>query len=203
MPCLRHIAVYTHEYFSHFQYLLATDEPSRLQYAAELGFCPFHTWQLFEVMSPDGASIGFVPLTEEVSLRLKKISKNFGDEKEIDRLLNDVKSCRVCRMVKEEEAIDISQLAASIIDDEGKNQYYNSQGVCLHHLKMFLDVVTSAEAHQTLLEKAFQQFEEDAEDMKFYIKKEALRRALHNKNEESAYKRAIIRIYSHKRVGIP
>jgi len=202
-PVCRHITVYTHDYLAQFQYLLATEEQVRQQFAAEMGFCPFHTWQLFEVTSPLGASVGFAPLAEETSVRLHKIHKNMRYKKELNQLMNDVKNCRVCKMVMEEEEDYIRKLATNISNEELLSKYFDSQGVCLHHLSFFLDVVSSENACQVLFEKAFLQFEDDAEDMRSYaLKQEALRRTLHNSNEESAYKRAIDRIYSHKKVGL-
>jgi hypothetical protein len=47
-------------------------------------------------------------------------------------------------------------------------------------------------------------FDEDAEDMKSYaMKREALRRKLQNRDEEDAYRRAIIRIVGGRNVCIP
>jgi hypothetical protein len=78
---------------------------------------------------------------------------------------------------------------------DGRNQYYHSQGVCLRHLGMLLDVVAATEDRELLLSHSIQCFETDVEDMRSYaLKQEAIRRALQNTNERDAYRRAIIRV---------
>jgi hypothetical protein len=69
---------------------------------------------------------------------------------------------------------------------------------------MLVDAASTVESHEFLLSHAAQRFEEDAEDMRSYaMKREALRQALQNRNEEDAYRRAIIRIVGGRSVCIP
>jgi len=68
---------------------------------------------------------------------------------------------------------------------------------------MLLDA-SAVDCHEFLLSHAAQRFEEDAEDMRSYaMKHEALRRTLQNRNEEDAYRRAIIRIAGGRSVCMP
>jgi len=69
---------------------------------------------------------------------------------------------------------------------------------------MLADAVSSVGSSEFLLSHAAQRLEEDAEDMRSYaLKHEALRRALQNRNEEDAYRRAIMRIVGSWRVCMP
>jgi hypothetical protein len=98
----------------------------------------------------------------------------------------------------------VRQLALLINEPGGLDQYRHSQGACLRHLGMLLDAAVSAESRAFLLSHAIQSFEQDAEDMRSYaMKRDALRRALQHRNEEDAYRRAIIRIVGDRRVCMP
>jgi hypothetical protein len=98
----------------------------------------------------------------------------------------------------------IYQLALVISEATGRSQYRHSQGVCLRHLSMLLDVISTAGSREFLLSHAAQRFEEDAEDMQsFAMKHEAIRRALQNRNEEEAYRRTVIRIVGDRNVCVP
>jgi hypothetical protein len=86
----------------------------------------------------------------------------------------------------------------------GRSQYRRSQGVCLRHLGMLVNASSTAGSREFLLSHAAQRFEEDAEDMRSYaMKHEALRRALENRNEEDAYRRAVLRIVGGRSVCVP
>lgn len=86
----------------------------------------------------------------------------------------------------------------------GRSQYHRSQGVCLRHLGLLMDAVSTAGSREFLLSHAAQRFEEDAEDMRsFAMKREALRRALENSNEEDAYRRTVIRMVGGRNVCMP
>jgi hypothetical protein len=85
----------------------------------------------------------------------------------------------------------------------GQKQYYYSQGVCLHHLSMLINI-TSNELAGFLLSHAAHRFAETAEDMQNYtLKHEAIRRALQNKNEKTAYKRLITHLMGNEKLYLP
>ena len=57
-PACYHIWKNVFEFFSHWIYVLANDEKIQSENADALGLCPFHTWQLVAIGSPQGISKG-------------------------------------------------------------------------------------------------------------------------------------------------
>lgn len=203
-PVCQHIATQTWNFFARWQHRLTIDTQAQAEFAAEHGFCPLHTWQLLAVSSPHGASIGYALLADEVARSLKKNIAALSGQAIKRRLVRDSRNCRVCDWIRRVEAEYIRQLAAFVAESAGRSQYRNSQGVCLRHLGMLLDTVTTTETREILLSHAAQCFEEDAEDMRsFAMKQDAIRRALQNSNEADAYRRAIIRIVGDRDLCVP
>ena len=201
-PVCRHIIRQASDFFAHWQYKISSDEEARNEFATELGFCPVHTWQLFAMSSPQGASVGFARLTEHIARRLKEYKKLPG--KPIKELIHDSASCRVCKMLPGIEEQYLTQLSGLLNKTDGLNQYHHSQGVCLRHLAMLLDITATEEIREFLISHAILRFVEDAEDMRsFALKGDALRRALQNRNEQDAYKRAIIRMVGSRNLYMP
>ena len=66
-PVCEHLASAAFGFLSKWQSTLYADEQTQRDFAAELGFCPLHTWQLEAISSPVGASVGHARLVEEVS----------------------------------------------------------------------------------------------------------------------------------------
>lgn len=202
-PVCQHIAQYAWDFFAQWQYQIGTEERAQAEFAAEMGFCPLHTWQLLAVSSPHGASVGYARLVEQIGrgLRANATMPATGDA--VRRLVRDSRNCRVCGLLRQTEREYIERLAAMIGEAPGRSQYRRSQGVCLRHLGMLLDA-SAVDCQEFLLSHAAQRFEEDAEDMRSYaMKHEALRRALQNRNEEDAYRRAVIRIVGGGSVCMP
>jgi GTPase SAR1 family protein len=203
-PVCRHITEHASDFFTHWQYLIATEERAQAEFATELGFCPLHTWQLLAISSPHGASIGFAQLADQIARRLKENTAVSGGGETVRRLVRDSQNCRVCGLLRRAEGKYIRRLAAMINQAPGLSQYRRSQGVCLRHLGMLLDAVSTAGSQELLLSHAAQRFEEDAEDMRsFAMKHEALRRNLLNRNEDDAYRRAVIRFVGGKSICMP
>jgi GTPase SAR1 family protein len=203
-PVCQHIAEYASNFFAHWQYQISIEERAQAEFAAELGFCPLHTWQLLALSSPHGASVGYARLVEQIARRLREntIAHARGDA--VQRLVRNSQNCRICGLLQVAEEEYIRRLAEIIGEASGRNKYRRSQGVCLRHLGMLVNATSQAGNHEFLLLHAAQRFEEDAEDMRSYaMKHEAIRRALQNRNEKDAYLRAIIRIVGGQSVCIP
>jgi ribosome biogenesis GTPase A len=203
-PVCRHIAKGLSDFYSHWQYAIGSEESSQAEFAAELGFCPLHTWQLLAMCSPQGASIGFTRLTEQIARQIgidavKSLSGNA-----VRQLVRSSRNCRVCGFIQDSEKEYVNKLAGLLEGSDFRNQYRHSQGVCLRHLGMLLDAVKEEDIRTFLLSHTAQCFEEDAEDMRsFALKHESRRRALENRNEEDAYRRAIIRIVGERSLCVP
>jgi GTP-binding protein EngB required for normal cell division len=203
-PVCRHIAKQAFKFFAQWQYQLASEEHAQAQFARELGFCPLHTWQLLAISSPYGASVGYARLAEEISRRINENNTAFGGGDRIKRLVHNSGNCRACKLLREAEKEYIMQLGEMINGDTGRDAYRHSQGACLWHLGMLLDDTSSVDSHRFLLSCSARLFEQDMEDMRTYaMKRDALRRALQNRNEEDAYRRAIIRIVGDRSVCMP
>ncbi len=203
-PVCQHIAKQAFDFFAHWQYQLVTDERAQAEFAAELGFCPLHTWQLLAISSPYGASVGYARLAEQVAYRMREDNKKYPGGDTVRRLVHDSRNCRVCKLLRQAEEAYIRQLVAMISEGAGLREYRRSQGACLLHLGMLMDNTSSAESRNFLLSHAVQHFEQDAEDMRSYaMKHDALRRALENVNEKDAYRRTIIRIVGDRSLCMP
>ena len=120
------------------------------------------------------------------------------------RLVRDSRNCRICGLLRQSEGEYIRLFAAMIEVSDGRRQYARSQGVCLRHLGMLMNAASAPGTCEFLLAQAAERFGEDVEDMRSYaLKHEALRRALQNRNEEDAYRRAVARIVGGRSVCMP
>jgi hypothetical protein len=200
-PVCRHLAKYSYDFFSHWQYELGTKEQAQEEFAEEQGFCPLHTWQLLAVSSPHGASVGFARLTERVSQLLRAED---GVKNTLHLLTEGSGECRVCRKIELAESEYVRKLAGFIIEKDGREKYIRSQGVCLKHLEKLLKAIESEHIRKMLVSHASQRFDEDAEDMRaFALKSDALRRALQNRDEKDAHVRAIARLVGSRALAVP
>lgn len=203
-PVCQHIAHQAFDFFAHLQYQLSTDEKVQNDFAAELGFCPLHLWQLLAISSPQGASVGFARLAEKISHLLKQNKNNFLNGDWVNGLIQNYTTCRVCILLKKAGEDYIQKLHEALNESSGRNQYEHSQGVCLRHLSMLMKAASGKEIREFLLSHSAKLFEQDAEDMRSYVLKvDALRRGLQNRNEEDAYRRSVIRMAGDKRVCMP
>ena len=203
-PVCDHMEEYARDFFAQWQYKISINEETQAEFASELGFCPFHTWQLLALSSPQGASVGFARLAELVAKHLRECVAVPEQVDMVRQLVHDSSNCHVCELLRKVEAEYIKQLAVLIGDIAGRRQYQRSQGVCLKHLGMLLEITSAKEIRDFLLAHAAKRFEEDAEDMQSYaLKHEAIRRTLQNSNEEDAYMRAIIRMVGERNAWMP
>jgi len=191
------------DFFVHWQYALSSDETAQNAFAAEGGFCPLHAWQLVALSSPHGISTGWPRLVEHLASQVSRAAHLPAT----GRVLPNVprgRDCRACRLLREAEKTYIPRLADFVQSGEGRRAYARSQGVCLRHLALLVEATGSEDAVQFLLAEAARHFEEAAEDMQdFATKWEALRRTLHNRDEEDAYLRAVVHLVGEKRVCAP
>ena len=165
---------------------------------------PSHTWQLLAMCSPHGASVGVSRLTERIARKISVDSVKSASGDAVRELVRSSQNCRVCGLVRDWEQDSVHELADLLIKDDFRSQYYGSQGVCLRHLAMLLDAVGSDDIRSFLLTVASERFEEDSEDMRsFALKQESRRRALENRNEEDAYRRAVIRMVGERSLCVP
>jgi predicted GTPase len=197
-PVCDHLYRVVFDFFAQWQYAISTDEKAQNEFAAELGFCPLHTWQLNMLSSPVGASVGYAKLVQRVAQLLA------DPQQPVSELVRDSKNCRVCRLMREAETTHTQELAGFLAEPAGRKTYARSQGACLRHLALISSAAEDKEVARFLLSEAAHHFEEAGEDMQaFAMKTDALRRHLRNQDEEDAYLRAITHLVGNRSVCVP
>jgi hypothetical protein len=197
-PVCNHVIKIARDFFAQWQYAISSSENTRAGFAEELGFCPVHSWQLHEMSSPLGESTGLQDFVQRISRMLAQMNGQPNASAAVKAMMRNTDTCRVCGMLRETEAMYLTQLAAFIVDLSGKKNYNSSPGVCLRHLSHLL-AVTSEDDGRFLLSVASRQFHELAKQMRSYVKKrDAVRRDLIGADEEDAYLRALIHLVGAK-----
>jgi len=182
------------EFFAKWQYALSSEESAQATFAASGGFCPRHTWQLVAMASPQGLSVGLPMLMDCLSRDLSNLAVlATADPAVAPPSLLD--RCAACQFLSSQEQVTVSHLADIIGTESGLASYRESQGVCLPHLRRLLETVDGESLRSELLALGARRCGEWAEDMQNYaMKRDAIRRALLNRDEEDAYYRAIIHL---------
>lgn len=203
-PVCKYMTDHATNLLIHWQYEIATDQGARNVFASEHGFCPLHTWQLMAVTSPQGASLGFPVLADQLALELLTKGHENRERMWIANLVPDHGSCRICESLRTAEKNYLNALAEYIGDERGLQDYLNSQGVCLRHLGRLAELVPFADTVERLTRHAAEYLQGNSEDMRNYsLKRDALRRSLLNASEEDAYMRAIVHIFGDRMVCMP
>jgi predicted GTPase len=192
------------DFFSRWQYALSSDEKAQAEFAAELGVCPLHAWQLEAISSPVGSSLAYPKLAERVRQLLTQAASAPDCTRAVRQLLRNSRHCRVCYLLREAEKSYTTRLAEFLTSiPQGCDVYRRSQGACLRHLTLLVATVNDDIA-RVLLAHAAHWFENIAEDMQaFAMKTDALRRGLRNLDEEDAYMRMITHLVGGKAVTAP
>ena len=193
-PVCNHMEEVIFDFLAKWQYALTYDENAQEEYAAELGFCPTHTWQLATIATPRGLSRGYPRLLEHIAEELAKLNgiiTNLPDG--IAALLKESESCRVCRLLQDTEETYMRRLAALLEKEDARVAYARSHGVCLRHLSLLVSFLTSREIARFLLAEKVKNLRDTAAGMQRYVlKHEALERELINRDEQYAYLRALV-----------
>jgi hypothetical protein len=191
------------DFYAQWQYALSSDEAAQAAFAAESGFCPLHTWQLFALSSPQGISQGYPKLVERLALEMAQLAGVPALPPRLPRV-PDSGNCRVCGLLRAAEKAYLQRLAGFVQTAEGRQAYAKSQGVCLRHLGLLVEAVASEDTGRLLLAAASRHFAKMADDMRsFAVKRKALRRTLLNGDEEDAYVRAVTHVVGERRVCAP
>jgi GTP-binding protein EngB required for normal cell division len=192
-------------FFAKWQYLLATDTTAQHAFAALRGLCPIHTWQFQEMASPQGISIGYVPLIEAMAVELSHLCEHGAEHAAVPLavLLADDTTCPACRLVRETAVEQIEQLLANLVTVEDREVYASSTGLCLPHLQATLAHVEYSDdgsiersvIAEFLLREQVLRLENLAEDLHSYsLKRDALRRGLLHQEEEYAWRHALVQL---------
>jgi hypothetical protein len=193
-----HIVKAARDFFAHWQYALASDEKAQAGFAGELGFCPVHMWQLHDVSSTWGESIGFPRLFEHISELLDR-----AEPCPIHDIIRTKNSCRVCEMVREAEAGYVIRLRNFLLDANGRHSYSRSNGVCLRHVGQLLSLSPEdvASLVRNTASRAFRRLA--AQMLGYAAKRAATRRDLITREEDQASLRAIAHLAGAKDHSAP
>jgi GTP-binding protein EngB required for normal cell division len=194
-------------FFAKWQYQLATNEAAQRAFAADGGFCPLHTWQLAEISSPHGLSLGFPVLLETLTTELSALAAEPNElgQNAVPTWRNRARSnCRACQILSRTEMEYTRTVAATLALAGGREAYAQGQGVCLHHLDRLAASAEGAENRRFLFSEAARHCDELVEDMQsFATKRDATRRYLTNRDEDDAYLRAITVVSGTKNLCFP
>ena len=202
-PVCSHLNKKVFDFFSQWIQPFSSDEKVQENYAAELGFCPFHTWQLAGIASPRGIARGYPKLLKRFSGKLGELAGTLANLPDrVFALIKDSEDCRICSLLRDTEAAYIQRLSLFLREAEGRRAYAESQGVCLRHLGLLIEGVSSGDIVHFLLSKAAGDFDQIAQDLQNYVLKcDSLRRDLISRDEKDAYLRAIIHIVGGRNVA--
>ncbi len=199
-PVCNHLVQTTFDYFSQWINSFSNNKEVQEKFADELGFCPFHTWQLASLASSLGIASGFPKLLKRFSDELSELVRtltNLPDK--VFGLIKDSEGCRVCSLWRDTEAAYIQRLSLFLQESPGRKAYADSQGVCLRHLGLLMETLPSPDCSQFLLPEAARHFDQIVQDLQNYTKKHnALRRDLISQDEKDAYLRALNHIAGHR-----
>jgi hypothetical protein len=204
-PVCNHMEEVIFDFLTTWQCALTNDKNVQKEYAAELGFCPAHTWQLATVSSVRGISRGCSKLLEHLAEELTKlIDSSENATKKIAEFIKDPESCRACRLLRDTEETYTRHLAAFLEQEEGRIAYADSHGVCLRHLSSLVSFLTFREVIDGLLFETARHLKDTAENMRRYVlKHEARERHLLNRDERYAYLRALVNLAGARNVCAP
>jgi hypothetical protein len=192
------------DFFSQWVSAFVNNEEVKDEYAAALGFCPFHTWQLESTISARGISAGYQKLLKRLSRELSELagsSRNLAED--VEKLAKN-NNCSICALMRDAEIAYVEQLVNFLRKKEGQESYARSQGVCLRHLALLLASPTERKTTWLLLTQAALRLNEAAEDMKNYVlKRDLLERHLLTKDEKDAFFRALTHIAGSKWLCAP
>jgi len=204
-PLCARLADTAFNFYAQWQHALVADEAAQDQFAAEMGFCPLHTWQFLSVSSPQGSSAGYAKLAERCARQLSELAA--APDAAAGNLAHRApgrEQCAVCRTLRAVEENAVHGLAAFLAAPGGLRTYRDSQGVCVRHLGLLVGDIQRNDVVRQILQHASTRFEEAAEDMQNYaMKHDGIRRWLQNRNEKDAYLRAVIHLVGEKAVCAP
>lgn len=190
------------DFLAQWQFALSSEGAAQAAFAAGLGFCPLHTWQLVAVSSPQGFSMGYPVLVDHIGAQLAESATS--DDAPMPAVTAGAVQCRACEEMRAIESKTIAEVAALVEDEQGRQVYVATQGVCLHHLDALLKVLPAADLRRLLLRHAARRMQEWSEEMQnFAMKREAVRRALVSEAEEDAYLRAVLHVAGARNLCAP
>lgn len=191
------------EFLRRYQYELVAAPRERVQFAKHFGFCPFHTWEYQSIASPYGTCVGFPPLLDRLAKRLRSVAISPPSNLEGDAAaaLPAHDDCVLCAVRDKAEAQAIARLTDRLQRAPAET-LGDLSAVCLPHFAMLSDAIESPTVLQSLGAHHAALLERLSEDMRSYaLKRNAVRRYLATKEEETVAKRAILLLAGYRNVN--
>jgi hypothetical protein len=111
----------------------------------------------------------------------------------VGALVPTTETCPACRVLREMEDEQLRNILRRVSAEDAGPSHAPSLALCLPHLRSALGRAPSTETTAVLLREEVRRLEELSEDLRSYaLKREALRRGLLNRDEESAWRRALV-----------
>lgn len=161
--------------------------------------------QYQEMASPQGISDGYAPLIEILANELSDLADRAVELAAISlaTLLPSTATCAACRLLRETATEQIERLFTQLTTAAGREAYISSAGLCLPHLQETLaslehradQIIGRRRIAEFLSREQVRQLEHLAEDLRSYVlKRDALRRGLLYREEEDAWRRALVQL---------
>jgi hypothetical protein len=174
------------------------DAGTRIRLTQSLGACGRHAQQMLQMEVtgwdvPLGNAIIYEGLAKTVSFRLREVralakkqarrgnaqrlmarlaARGKRDER-LDRPLTPEKGCRVCELGQESERYYAETLLQMLDEQEYQRLYDGSDGVCLSHLRLLLQISSPGAGLQYLLDQSEQRTERLETDLREYVRKQS------------------------------
>jgi len=194
------------DFFVDLQYSIVISQSARQTLAEHRGLCCQHTWQLQATASPQGISEGYVPLMDSTLAVLRTIERleAAAAVQQLALFLATPETCPACQLLRKLSNVIVPVLVNQLATTDGRQRYTRGRGLCLPHLRATLSVELPDETAAFLIKSQIRRLEEISEDMRSYtLKREALRRGLHNRDEENAWRRALVQLVGERTAFTP
>jgi small GTP-binding protein len=204
-PCevCEHVQRRLFEFLCRFQYDVGANPECQQRLAQSGGLCSLHTWQYEAVASPHGICAGYPAVLDRMSAELRALAAGPALHRHVEEsfqtLLASEESCAVCRIRAAAETEALAALA-----DRSNRGGDPLAVLCLPHLRLAVRSIADETKLRVLLRREAALLERLSENMRRYaLKRDAVRRALLNDEEQNAAERALRILAGHRNVAAP
>lgn len=193
-----------YDYLCQYQYDVGTRSEAQQKLAERSGLCAFHTWQYDAIASPHGTCLGFSPLLERVSSRMREAA----DASDKDRIVAELGTlqatsagCELCNTHRDIERAGVTGFASTVTTGDGAASRRFS-GLCLRHLELVVRSIDSIESIRAVIAQEARLLQLVSDDMRRYaLKHDGVRRYMASGEELAAARRGLTIVAGHRNVG--
>ncbi len=177
-------------YFESLLYENITDISFRSKFRKQNGFCNFHSYKFFKYNDSLAVLLTYKDLLVQ---KINEYNKNLS----IKTKKNKHKECLICELANDIEKRYISEIIDHLNDIEFKNNFINSEGLCIQHFELVIAKLKKIpkwffDFHNLKYKKLLEQINKSLEASNF---SKGNKRPVLSIEEASAWKR-IVRIIS-------